>query len=200
MHGFPGFSGELGNYCIRLCVVRLSIIGSLESSYVMVVSSGREVTFNQAVLDALGKVGKPGMVLKDEQTLATHRLSSLYHPRRLGGSSSSPWIVNNPLAYLASISERQKRHSKVVRCQLCSTHVPVVYLPNISLCYCLQAQLTCHNKFYRKNDGILHTRANNVYQALPLIFRAPGNEAIVLTLSLLVTHAEIHVPQIAVRG
>ena len=72
-------------------------------------------------------------------------------PRRLGRSSSSPRIVNNPLACLASTLEIQKRHSIVVAiacCQLCSTLVPVVYLPNISPCYYLQAQLTCHGKFH----------------------------------------------------
>ena len=33
----------------------------------MVVSSRKEAAFNQAVFYALGKVGKPGLVLKDEQ-------------------------------------------------------------------------------------------------------------------------------------
>ena len=42
-----------------------------ESSHIKVVSSGKEVALmNQAVLHALSKVRKPGMVLKDEQTLA----------------------------------------------------------------------------------------------------------------------------------
>ena len=43
----------------------------------MVVSSRKEVALKQAILYALGKVGKPGIALKDEQTLAAHRLSSL---------------------------------------------------------------------------------------------------------------------------
>ena len=64
------FPEELGNYCIRLCVARSCITGSLESSHIKVVSSGKEVAFmSQAVLHALSKVRKPGMVLKDEQTL-----------------------------------------------------------------------------------------------------------------------------------
>ena len=66
----PRVFGELGNYCIRLRVTRSYIIGILESSQVMAVSSGKEVAFNQAVLYALGKVGKPGMVLKNGHTLA----------------------------------------------------------------------------------------------------------------------------------
>ena len=35
----------------------------------------------------------------------------------------------------------------------------------------------CHDKFYRKNYGILCACVNSAYQALPPIFRAPGNEA-----------------------
>ena len=104
-----------------------------ESSHIKVVSSGKEVALmNQAVLHALSKVRKPGMVLKDEQTLAYAGSPLSFvtatrniRPRWLGRSSSSPWIVNNPLACLASTSERQKRHSKVfaiTRHWLCYTH------------------------------------------------------------------------------
>ena len=60
----------LRNLKTTVCVARSCITGSLESSHIKVVSSGKEVAFvNQAVLHALGKVRKPGMVLKDEQTL-----------------------------------------------------------------------------------------------------------------------------------
>ena len=57
-------------------------------------------------------------------------------------------------------------------CQLC------IILPNISSRYYLQAQFTCHDKFYGKYYGILHACVSSVYQALPPIFRVPGNEAI----------------------
>ena len=58
MSSSPGFYGELGNYCICLCVAQSYITGSLESSHVMVVSYGTEAAFNQAILCALGKVGQ----------------------------------------------------------------------------------------------------------------------------------------------
>ena len=40
-------------------------------------------------------------------------------------------------------------HYRMSPCN-CVLHVPVVYLPNIYLCYYLQAQLTCHDKFCKK--------------------------------------------------
>ena len=75
------------------------------------------------------------------------------HPRRLGRSFSSPWKVNSPLACLASFRMAETAqlscHYRMSPCN-CVLHVPVVYLPNIYLCYYLQAQLTCHNKFCKK--------------------------------------------------
>ena len=90
MHGSPGFSGELENYCIhvRLHVARSYIIGSLQLSHVLAVSSRKKAVFNHAVLYTLGGVGKPGMVLKDEQMLAY--AGSCVQPRQLSLSSLLP--------------------------------------------------------------------------------------------------------------
>ena len=95
-------------------------------------------------------------------------------------SSRSPRIVNNPLVCLASTSERQKRHSKVVAIAMSPTmfYKPVVYSPIIYPSYYLQAHLTCHNRFYGKYYEIPHACVISVYQALPLVFRAPGREVV----------------------
>ena len=174
----PGFSGELGNYCICLCVARLYIIGWLGSSHVMS-SSGKDI----ASTNPLCNVAKPAMVLNDEQTLAYagSPLSSITTSRNiylksLGRSSNSPWIVNKSLTCLASTLERQKRHSKVVtiaHCWLCSTLVPV---PN--MCYYLQRRLMCQDEFY----GIVFQNSSCMSkQCVPgtPIFRVPGNKATV---------------------
>ena len=157
----PGFSGELENYCIRLRVARSYIIGSLESSHVMAVSSGKELAFNQAVLHALGKVGKPGMVLKDEQTLDTLAyagspssfitvteisVQATWEIFQLTLNSEQPASMSCIHFGKAETAQQSCRHRTSLT--ICSTLVPVVYLPNISPCYCLQAQLMCHDKFY----------------------------------------------------
>ena len=67
MRGSSGFLGDLET-TVYVSVSHDRI--SLESSHVMAVSSGNEVASNKAVLHALSKVRKPGMELKDEQTLA----------------------------------------------------------------------------------------------------------------------------------
>ena len=54
MHGYPAFSGKLGSHGICLSVPWSYIVGS---SHVMVMSSGKEVAFKQAILYALGMVG-----------------------------------------------------------------------------------------------------------------------------------------------
>ena len=174
----PGFSGELGNYCICLCAARLYIIGWLGSSHVMS-SSGKDITST----NPLCNVAKPAMVLNDEQTLA-YTVSPLFFItagrnillKSLGRSSNSPWIVNKSLACLASTLERQKRHSKVVtitHCWLCSILVPV---PN--MCYYLQ----CWHKYQDEFYGIIFWNSSCMCkQCVPgtPIFWVPGNKATV---------------------
>ena len=125
MHGSPGFSGELGNYCICLCEKRLC---STKSYCMPSVRSESQEWCRR--------------MNKHWHTLEAYRLSSLYqkysfHPRQLGRSSSSPWKVNSPLACLASTLERQKRHSEVViiACHwLCSTLVQLYIFLCATVC------------------------------------------------------------------
>ena len=115
--------------------------------------------------------------LQLQQTYAGSPLSFVTATKNI---SSSPRIVNNPLVCLASTSERQKRHSKVVAIAMSPTmfYIPVVYSPMIYPSYYLQAHLMCHNRFYGKYYEIPHACVISVYQALPPVFRAPGKEVV----------------------
>ena len=64
-----------------------------------------------------------------------------------------------PTSMFASTSERQKRHSQVVTIachQLCSTRASCIFT-KYYLCYHLQAQLTCHDKFCKKFSAHVQT-------------------------------------------
>ena len=156
MSGSPGLSGELGNYCICLCVAQSYITGSLESSLVMVVSYGTEAAFNQAILYVLGKVGQglipaastdihwqPIIFCHCHQKYPSQATWKIFQLTLKGEQSTSVSCIYFGKAETAQPSCHYRMSPTVL-------HVPVVYLPNIYLCYYLQAQLTCHNKFCKK--------------------------------------------------
>ena len=156
MSSSPGFSGELGNYCICLCVAQSYITGSLESSHVMVVSYGTEAAFNQAILYALGTVGQ-GLI--PAASTGIHWQPFVFRHCYQKYPSQATWKIfqltlngEQSTSVFASTSERQKRHSQVVTTachQLCSTRASCIFT-KYYLCYHLQAQLTCHDKFCKK--------------------------------------------------
>ena len=131
-------SGELGNHCIHLHVPRLYIAGS---SHVMAVSSGKEVVFKQAILCALSKIGKPGMIKKYWQPFVFYHCypsQETWEIFQLTLNSEQFASVSCIYFGKAETSQRSCRHraSPTV-----FTPIPVVYLPNTSPCYYLQAQL-----------------------------------------------------------
>ena len=142
---------------------RSYIIGSLEPSHVMAVSSKLRSTKPYCTPSVRSESQEwCWRMNKRWHTLAAHRLSS-------------PWIVNNQLACLASTSERQKRHSKVVAiARVPDTRASCIFT-EYSPRYYLQAQLTYHDKFYGKYYGIHRACANHVPCA-----PAPGTRSLVL--------------------
>ena len=194
MPGSPGFVCDLET-TVYVPVLHDRI--SIESSHVlMAVSSGKGVAFKQAVLYALDKVGKPGMVLKDEHMPIVFRHCYQKCP------SQATWEIfqltlnsEQLLACLTSTSGRQKRHSKVncghrARRRLCST---LVHFFRVTICK-LSLRVTINfmdvqgSRFkvqgssikpYKGHDSVWNSSCmrQQCVQALLPIFRAPGKEA-----------------------
>jgi len=68
MHGSPGFSSNLETTVILVRVARSYLIVGVLGVVTKVCS------FNRAVLCTLGKVGKPGMALKDKQLMSVQHV------------------------------------------------------------------------------------------------------------------------------
>lgn len=109
------------------------------------------------------------------------------HPRRLGRSSSSPWMVASVSCIHFGKACRNGR-AKLLPSHIGDyvLHMPVVYVYiyrtflSVTICK-LNLRVAIH---FTESIMEFHVCANSVYQTLPPIFQAPGNEASITFASL----------------